>query len=144
MFAMLSGLLMGPFLGGGSVLLYLIAGAIGLPVFSGASGGFAHFLSPSGGYLYGYFLSAVVAGAIAGKPRLDAQTPLWRIIVAGVFGMLVIYIPGVVQLKIILSYTQWSEALITGFFPFLIGDAIKCAAAIAAAARLRRLIANHI
>jgi biotin transport system substrate-specific component len=144
MFAMLSGLLMGPFLGGGAVLLYLAAGAIGAPVFSGASGGFVHFLSPSGGYLYGYFLSAVTAGFIAGTPRMESRTPLRRIIIAGVLGLLVVYIPGVVQLRIVLSYTRWSEAFITGFFPFLIGDSIKCAAAVVIAPRLRRLIANHL
>ncbi|MDR1216029.1 MAG: biotin transporter BioY [Treponema sp.] len=143
MFAMLSGLLMGPFLGGGAVLLYLAAGAIGVPVFAGATGGFVNFLSPSGGYLYGYFLSAVIAGLIAGTPRLGVKTPLWRIVIAGVLGMLVIYIPGVIQLKIVLS-CGWLDAFVFGFFPFLIGDSIKCAAAVAISFRLRRLIANHL
>ncbi|MDR0645012.1 MAG: biotin transporter BioY [Treponema sp.] len=144
MFAMLAGLLMGPFLGGGAVLLYLTAGAIGAPVFAGAAGGFVHFLSPSGGYLYGYFLSAVAAGFIAGTPYSETQTPLWRVIIAGVLGMLVVYVPGVIQLKIVLSCAWWPEAFSYGFFPFLIGDAIKCTAAIAIAPRLRRLIAHHL
>jgi biotin transport system substrate-specific component len=144
MFAMLSGLLMGPFLGGGAVLLYLVAGAIGVPVFAGATGGFVNFLSPSGGYLYGYFLSAVMAGFVAGRPRLEVQTPLWRIAIAGVLGMLVIYVPGVIQLKIVLSCERWLDAFVIGFFPFLIGDAIKCAVAVAISFRLRRIIANHL
>jgi biotin transport system substrate-specific component len=143
MFAMLSGLLMGPFLGGGAVLLYLMAGAIGAPVFAGASGSFAHFLSPSGGYLYGYFLSAVVAGFIAGTPRLEAKISLWRTIIAGALGLFVVYIPGIVQLKIILQCT-YLEAFTYGFFPFLIGDAVKCTTAIVIAPRLRRIVAGRL
>ena len=49
--AVLAGLLLGPLFGGLSVLLFLVAGAVGLPVFSGGSGGFAVFAGPTGGGL---------------------------------------------------------------------------------------------
>jgi biotin transport system substrate-specific component len=141
LFAMLSGLLLGPFLGGAAVLLYLIAGAIGAPVFAGGAGGFVHFMAPSGGFLYGYFLAAVTAGFIAGTPRAERKTALLRIIAAAVAGMLVIYVPGVIQLKILYKMT-WTTALLAGFVPFLIGDAIKTVVAVLIAPRLRSLIGD--
>ena len=60
--AVLAGLLLGPLFGGLSVLLFLVAGAVGLPVFSGGSGGFAVFAGPTGGFLVGYLAAAVVGG----------------------------------------------------------------------------------
>ena len=60
-FAVLAGLLLGPIQGAGAVGLFLIAGALGLPVFSGGKGGFAVFAGPTGGYLAGYFFAALVA-----------------------------------------------------------------------------------
>ncbi|MDR2792556.1 MAG: biotin transporter BioY, partial [Treponema sp.] len=119
----------------------LAAGAIGAPVFAGGAGGFVHFMAPSGGFLYGYFLAAVVAGFIAGSPRADQKMRLWRLIVAAIVGMLVIYIPGVVQLKILYAMT-WKTAFFAGCVPFLIGDAIKTAAAVIIAPRLRSMIGD--
>jgi biotin transport system substrate-specific component len=141
MLAMLSGLSLGPFLGGGAVLLYLAAGAIGAPVFAGGAGGFVHFAAPSGGFLYGYLLAAIVAGLIASSPRAEQKTRRWRIIAAAVVGMLVVYVPGVIQLKILYNMT-WKAALLAGCAPFLIGDAIKTVAAIIIAPRLRSLIGD--
>ncbi|MDR2784147.1 MAG: biotin transporter BioY, partial [Treponema sp.] len=119
----------------------LAAGAIGAPVFAGGAGGFVHFMAPSGGFLYGYFLAAVVAGFIAGRPRADQKTRLWRIIAASVAGMLVVYVPGVIQLKILFAMT-WKTAFFTGCVPFLIGDAVKTAVAVIIAPRLRSLIGD--
>src|ERR671921_1857729 len=62
----LAGMWLGPVAGATSMLLYLVAGALGLPVFSpfGAPG-IARFLGPTGGYLFAYPLAAFVAGALA-------------------------------------------------------------------------------
>jgi biotin transport system substrate-specific component len=141
LFALLAGLILGPILGGLAALLYLVAGAIGAPVFAGATGGFVHFLGPTGGYLAGYFLAAVAAGLVAGIPRSSVQTPLWRIILGTVLGLLVVYVPGVIRLKAALN-TGWGGALAAGFLPFLIGDGIKGAAAVLIAPRLRRAAAD--
>ncbi|MDR2192941.1 MAG: biotin transporter BioY [Treponema sp.] len=141
LFAMLSGLLLGPFLGGSAVLLYLAVGTIGAPVFAGGAGGFVHFIAPSGGFLYGYFLGAVVAGLIAGSPHTERKVRLWRIIVAAISGMLVIYIPGVIQLKI-QSGMAWKAAFLAGCVPFLPLDAGKTVVAIIIAPRLRSMIGD--
>jgi biotin transport system substrate-specific component len=141
LFALLSGLLLGPLLGGAAVGIYLIAGAIGAPVFAGAAGGFVHFFGSTGGFLFGYLLCAVVAGLVAGRPRGDSKTPVWRIILGAFLGLLVVYVPGIPRLKAVLDAT-WPEAFAWGFIPFIIGDVIKGIAAVIIAPRLRRAVAD--
>lgn len=62
---MLAGLALGPRRGFVAVSLYLFAGAIGLPVFSGGSGGFASFVGPTAGYLISFPLLAAAVGFVA-------------------------------------------------------------------------------
>jgi biotin transport system substrate-specific component len=143
LFALLSGMLLGPLLGGAAVGFYLVAGAIGAPVFAGATSGFARFLGPTGGFLIGYLLSAVVSGLIAGRPRADYKTPLWRLILAAFAGLLSVYIPGIIWLKFAIDLT-WQEAIAAGFLPFIIGDAVKGSIAVLVAPRLRQTAADHL
>ena len=65
-FILLIALVLGPRMGTASVALYLLVGALGLPVFAGGKGGFAHFFGPTGGYLAGFLLSAWITGVLAG------------------------------------------------------------------------------
>src|SRR4030067_297492 len=69
LFVLLSGLLLGSRWGLISILVYLLVGAIGIPVFAGGKGGFAHFFGPTGGYLFGYALAAWVTGLISEHSR---------------------------------------------------------------------------
>ncbi|WP_394251739.1 biotin transporter BioY [Arthrobacter pityocampae] len=62
---MLAGIVLGPARGTAAVLLYLVVGLIGLPVFSGFSGGFGVLAGPSAGYLVAFPLAALVAGLLA-------------------------------------------------------------------------------
>jgi biotin transport system substrate-specific component len=142
-FALLSGLILGPALGSAAVGLYLLAGAIGAPVFAGAAGGFVRFLGPTGGFLLGYLLAALTAGLIAGRPRPEIRTPLWRIVLAVLGGFLIIYVPGLIRLKYAID-KPWNAALAAGFTPFIIGDLIKAAAAVIIAPRLRRAAGEHL
>jgi biotin transport system substrate-specific component len=121
--------------------LYLLAGALGAPVFAGATGGFTRFLGPTGGFLLGYLLAALIAGLIAGQPRTGKRTPAWRIILATSLAFLSIYLPGLLRLKQLMNL-GWTETAAAGFLPFLIGDTIKGIAAVAIAPRLRRMIAE--
>ncbi|GHV38215.1 BioY family transporter [Spirochaetia bacterium] len=143
LFALLAGLILGPALGAAAVGLYLIAGTIGAPVFAGATGGIARLIGPTGGFLFGYLLAAFTAGLIAGRPRPDVKTPLWRIIIAAAAGLLIVYVPGVIRLKFALD-AGWGKALGAGFFPFIIGDAIKAVIAVIIAPRLRRAAADQL
>jgi biotin transport system substrate-specific component len=143
LFALLSGLILGPLYGGLATGLYLLAGAIGAPVFAGAAGGFVHFFSPTGGYLLGYLLSSLTAGLIAGTPKAGERASLGRLIPAAVIGLLAVYLPGVPRLKAALGI-GWGKALAAGFVPFLIGDALKGFAAVIISPRLRRLAADQL
>jgi biotin transport system substrate-specific component len=135
LFVILSGLLLGSRWGLTSMGLYLLVGAIGIPVFAGAKGGFAHFLGPTGGYLWGYLLASWITGFISERSRglliLD--------IIAVLIGSLTIYALGVPWLKMV-THMSWSKALMVGIIPFLIGDAVKAAAAVVLARSVRPIL----
>ena len=140
LFALLAGLVLGPVLGAAAAGLYLIAGIIGAPVFAGASGGLARLLGPTGGFLAGYVLAAFIAGLIAGFPSPGKKISLRRIILAAALGLLAVYAPGLLWLKISTGGT-WFAVFSGGFIPFIPGDLIKGCAAVVAAPRLRRAAA---
>jgi len=143
LFALLSGLVLGPVLGTAAVGLFLAAGAIGAPIFAnnGSPMGIARLVGPSGGFLFGYLLSALAAGLIMGFPRPGIKTPVWRIVLAVAAGMLVVYIPGLIRLKIVLN-VDWQKTFMIGFLPFMPGDIIKGVIAGLISPRLRRTVAQ--
>ena len=105
-----------------SMLLYLVAGVLGAPVFSNHSSGWG---GASFGYVIGFVVAAGVVGYLAerGATRGIART-------AGVMviGNLVIYAIGVPWLMVVANLS-FPRALALGVLPFLIGDAIKVAIA---------------
>jgi len=147
LFALLSGLILGPVMGGAAVALYLLAGILGLPVFAGGTAGITRFAGPTGGFLVGYLLSAIIAGIIAGRPMARqgtaAKTPRLRIVIAVIIALLIVYVPGVAWLKISQNLT-WARALFAGFVPFIAGDIVKGIVAVIIAPRLRRTAADFL
>jgi len=125
----LAGLLLGPLQGGAAVLLFLILGALGFPVFSGGHGGLAWFAGPTGGYLLGYALAALVAGILS-----RGRTALLSF-VASFAGFATVLLVGAVRLKFYKSM-GWGGAFAAGILPFLIGDSIKAVFAALIALRL--------
>jgi biotin transport system substrate-specific component len=116
----LAGLWLGPRAGALSMLLYLAAGAVGLPVFApmGAPG-IARFFGPTGGYLFAYPAAAFVTGLIAER---KGGTFLWRWI-AGVAGMAVIFTGGIAQLALLND--SLARAVTLGITPFAALDVVK-------------------
>jgi biotin transport system substrate-specific component len=137
LFVILSGLVLGSRWAAASMAIYLLAGIIGLPVFAGGSGGLAKLLGPTGGYLVGFLLAAYLIGLVA--ERSDGR--LWINLLGLVAGSLLIYLCGVAWLKTILGVSL-NKALAMGMWPFLPGDALKIAAALALDRSLRPLIAS--
>jgi biotin transport system substrate-specific component len=135
MFVYLAGLLLGGRWGLASVGVYLLAGACGLPVFAGGLGGISRFIGPTGGYLIGYLPTVFLIGKISQKasPRVVSD------VLAMICGTLVLYACGVSWLKIVTGMSP-AKALALGMVPFLIGDALKIAAAAAIAKALRPVI----
>jgi len=135
LFVLLAGLLGGRAIGLSASLLYIILGAIGLPVFSGGTGGIGHLLGPTGGYLIACMPAAYIAGVFSdwGHPsRKDGvQSVSYGYVIAGALaGTLTIYLFGVPWLKFVLGLS-WSQAAAAGIIPFLIGDILKIIAAAA-------------
>jgi len=145
LFVLLAGLLLGPRWGGTAVALYLLLGAVGLPVFSGGGGGIGHLAGPTGGYLLGYLPAVVVVGVIS---RLGAATggsgvgqrrrPLFDL-AAVVSGTAVVYGCGILWLVAVRA-VPLRAALSVGLLPFLPADALKIAAALPLARFGRPLI----
>ena len=135
LFIMLTGLLLGSRWGLAGVAVYLLAGACGLPVFAGGSGGIGRFAGPTGGYLFGYLPAVYVIGLISEKGRNRIVFD----IIAMICGSAIIYACGVPWLKMMLSLS-WGKAIAGGMIPFLIGDAIKIVAAVPITKALRPII----
>ncbi len=112
------GMTYGVRLGGATLLGYLAAGFIGLPVFAGGAG-MAYMMGPTGGYLAGFFAAAVVLGALAER----GWTRSWATAAAAMLmGNVIIYLLGVAWLT---SLIGWDKAVQFGLLPFLYGDALK-------------------
>ena len=122
LFVILAGFVLGPVRGALCLALYLIAGAVGLPVYAGGKSGVAALLGPSGGYLFGFVIAAFVAGM--GTGGRGEQLRWGRGILWGTVGSAVILIVGVTWLKIALGMS-WLSAADAGVWPFLPGAAIK-------------------
>ncbi|HHT79672.1 MAG: biotin transporter BioY [Sphaerochaeta sp.] len=133
LFVISAALLGGTAIGIGSVSIYLLLGAVGLPVFT-AGGGLGILLGPTGGFLFGLLPAALLAG-IAGNYVKNLQpgqtdnpkhtrTYLILSIFFGIMATLAIYAVGVPFLKYNRSLS-WKVAIQVGMLPFLIGDTIK-------------------
>lgn len=135
LFVLLAGLLLGSRWSVASVALYLLAGACGLPVFAGGGGGLGHLIGPSGGYLWGFLPAAWVVGLVADRAKGKTQLE----VAAMIIGSLMIYALGVPWLEVVLGI-GFKKALAVGMYPFLIGDALKIAAAVPIARSLRPVL----
>ena len=135
LFVLLTGLLLGPRWGAASVALYLLAGACGLPVFAGATGGLGRLFGPTGGYLFSYLPAVVVVGAVS-----DAGRGRWMVDLIGLTAAsLLIYAIGVPWLKWVTGMPI-GKAVAVGMIPFVLGDALKIAAALSIARAVQPVI----
>ncbi len=122
---LLAGGLLGRKYGAVSQLEYLGFGALGLPVFAAASGGLPAFISPSGGYLFGFVAAAWVVGRLIGD-----GAKWWRIFLANLGGLCVIYLFGWLGLACWLGIHQPGgsalyRAFLLGVAPFVLVDLAK-------------------
>jgi biotin transport system substrate-specific component len=131
----LAGLWLGPVAGALSMMLYLAAGAAGLPVFApmGAPG-FARLFGPTGGYLWAYPAAALVAGLLTRSRR----TFVFRALAAAA-AIAVIHIGGFVQLLALTGSAERAIAL--GAAPFVLLDLLKVLAAAALSQKTPRATA---
>lgn len=134
-FAMLMALLLGPRWALAGIGVYLLAGALGLPVFAGGTSGLARFAGPTGGYLVGYLPCVALIGWVSVRGRGHRMMD----VLAMVSGTAALYACGVAWLKLVTGMT-WGKALGVGVIPFLPGDIAKIIAAALVIKSLRQLI----
>jgi biotin transport system substrate-specific component len=111
-----------------SQALYLAAIATGLPLSATAIAGPAAFVTPTAGYLLAFVPAAFVAGYLLERLQASDRQTLFIHLVAGLCGMLVIYIGGIAWLTILLG--DFQSALQQGLIPFIgvdLGKAIVAA-----------------
>jgi biotin transport system substrate-specific component len=128
----LAGLFLGPVWGGTAMVLYLLAGAVGAPVFAGGSAGIGSLLGTSAGYLWSYPVATFLVGYVAhgGLELADpSRAGVARLVGAMVLGTVVIYALGVFGLMVVLGLGP-VEAFLAGAASFVPAEAFKIAAAV--------------
>lgn len=115
----LVGFALGRKAGVAAVLLYLLEGALGLPVFANGKAGFAVLMGPSGGYLFGFVAMAYILGWFSDRGVLQS---FWKSVGAGILATAVMYILGLAQLSL---FVGADKVLAYGLYPFIAGDLVK-------------------
>ncbi len=125
----LSGLLLGARYGALSQAIYVLVGAVGVPVFAQFRGGLSAVLGPTGGYLLSYPIAAAVAGLAAyAAVHAARRRALWTSFLWGCAGLIVIYALGAAWLAVV-TQLPLAAALAQGVLPFVLFDLIKVALA---------------
>ncbi|MDR0440889.1 MAG: biotin transporter BioY [Candidatus Accumulibacter sp.] len=124
LFVLLAGLILGPRDGALAMLLYLLAGILGLPVFAGGKAGLAALMGPTGGFLTGFVPAAMFCGLARRDPARSFPVLLGYCLLATALTLL----PGTIQLSVVLKISI-AKAFAVGSLPFLPGALLKSAGA---------------
>lgn len=133
---LLVGLTLGPRLGAAALVTYLLAGAAGMPVYSGGGFGTLHLFGPTGGYLIAFPFGAFVAGWVA-KNQAIKMTPV-RYLLGAIAGMAVVHLGGWAWLTVLTGDATRSFAM--GIVPFGISDLLE----LGLAANIAMLLAPRV
>lgn len=123
--------LLGGRLGTVTVLVYLLLGAVGLPVFAGVRGGVSVLLGPTGGYLWGFALSCLACWG------LEKRLPRWSCFA---LGLLCCYFCGTLWYYVVYAPGALWPVLLTCVVPYVVPDAVKIALALLLTEKLNRLV----
>lgn len=121
-----------------TMLVYLLVGLAGVPVFTGGSAGPGKLFGPTGGYIIGFLFTAVFLAYFRGEKYSFKRYAL----LGCVIGIPLIYVFGVVQLKLITGM-GWDKAILTGALPFIPLDIVKCLAAAVIAGPINRIFTDN-
>ncbi|WP_425059755.1 Biotin transporter BioY [Sporomusa carbonis] len=141
MFILLAGVVLGSRLGPASVLVWVLLGVFGLPVFAQGKAGAAILIGPTGGYILGYFVCTYIVGYVAEHFELTYK----NIAAAMVAGLAVIYAVGLAGFMLSFQYVlhkamTLDKALNLAVLPFLPLDLVKTAVAVYIGVRVRRAL----
>ncbi|MGN0468761.1 MAG: biotin transporter BioY [Acutalibacteraceae bacterium] len=121
-----------------AVVVYILLGAVGLPVFSSFTGGLQKLVGVTGGYIIGYIPLALIVSLMCGKIKGK-----WVYPVSMIIGTVVLYAIGTAWFMF-QTKTAFAAAMASCVIPFLPGDAVKIAAASAVSIPLRTRLEKFI
>ncbi|CUH94812.1 putative membrane protein [Propionispora sp. 2/2-37] len=134
---MLAGSILSARQAGLSVLVFILIGAAGVPVFAGSTGGIGILLGPRGGYLFGFLAGAIMIAWLRGK-----NPPVWRLVMANTAGGIgMVYLSGVLWLSAVTGMA-WSKAVMVGALPYIPGDVGKVLIAALIGSAVRRQLSK--
>jgi len=133
----LSGILLGAKYGSLSMLLYILIGAIGVPVFAGLMGGVGVLFGKTGGYIIGYVVAAFLIGFLSKRTGYT----FFRLLAVTAVGTLACYFVGTLWFMFVTKINLWTS-LAYCVFPFILGDLVKMALASALTVRLKKPLKN--
>ena len=124
-----------------AVLVYILLGALGLPVFAGFSGGAGALLGSTGGYILGFLRQALV---MWGVEALWGRETWWKLTVSMVLGLMACYAAGTAWFLVVYARTTGPVGLATVLAwcvtPFVVPDLVKMALAILLQRRIGRYV----
>lgn len=129
-----------------SVVLFIVLGCIGIPVFSGMQGGIGVLAGPSGGYIYSYILMVPIISMASKCLNKSVSSGMFTFL-GCIVAIAVNYIVATAHFLIVMNavngkdYSLWS-ALCTCAFSFIPFDILKSIVAIIVAQRIRPLLKN--
>jgi biotin transport system substrate-specific component len=136
LFTLLAAMTLGSVMGASSQIIYVLLGIVGIPVFAGFKAGIGILFGPTGGFLFGFIISAYIIGKII---ELKKEKNIFYYFLAGIIGTIILYIIGITQLSLVTGIGV-KKALMVGMFPFLPGDILKIIAASFIASKLKLVI----
>ncbi|WP_036081216.1 biotin transporter BioY [Listeria cornellensis] len=123
-----------------SVAVYIVLGAIGIPVFAGMTAGLGIIFGPTGGFIIGFLFNAYITGYLIEKTNFSMAYAIF----ANIIGSFVTLLFGVVWLKIS-GDLSWSTAFTAGAIPFIIPGILKATlAALAGIGIRKRLVSGKL
>ncbi|MBI2523063.1 biotin transporter BioY [Candidatus Woesearchaeota archaeon] len=136
---LMSGAMLGPIYGALAMILYVVVGTLGLPVFAGGGSGIGAVLGPTGGYLISYFIAAFAIGKTL---QLRKRPKYLDYVVAMIIGTIIIYVLGAGWALVVVPNLTFLTVMVGWVLPFIIGDTIKLliAAYIAKTANIKRYL----
>lgn len=132
--------ILGMYRGTLAVLVYILLGAVGVPVFAGFSGGIGVLFRNTGGYIMGFLFTALVTGAII---KLFGKK-VWVMAAAMVVGLLVCYAFGTAWFMVVYARNNGAVGIVTALswcvIPYIIPDLVKIALAVLLTKRVGKVL----
>ncbi len=118
-----------------ALVVYVLMGAAGLPVFVGGTAGIAKLVGPTGGYIWAWIVVYPIISLLKGsKPRF------WRYALLDIFiGIPITDIGGLLQMVAVMDIT-WQQGFFMAVLPYIPGDILKCLAAAYLGVRINKAL----